>query len=232
MASVSSEMRMDLDSITPEIRELFQTDVKEYFHLMQLYNAAIKEVRTKLEILDDEFSVRFSHNPIHHMEYRLKTPKSIMDKLHRKQLPISIENITNQLYDIAGVRVICNYIEDVYWVAELLTSQDDITLVRSRDYIKTPKANGYRSLHLVVSVPIFLAERTAAVPVEVQIRTIAMDFWASLDHQLRYKSEEHVPSDLKERLRLCAETITSLDNEMQAIYKELKKEPDKQPEAL
>lgn len=222
MSSVSNETGLDLDSLTPEIRELFQTDIKEYFYLMQLYNAAIKEVRTKLEILDEEFSVRYAHNPIHHMEYRLKNPRSILGKLKRKNLPIRVESMTEHLYDIAGVRVICNYIEDVYRVAQLLTSQDDITLVRCRDYIKTPKANGYRSLHLVVSIPIFLAERTAPVPVEVQIRTIAMDFWASLDHQLRYKSEELVPADLKERLRQCAETITALDNEMQAIYKELK----------
>ncbi len=214
--------KTDFTSAPPEMRDIFQGNIREYFYQIQLYNAAIKEIRTKLEILDEEFSVRYSHNPIHHMEYRLKDPKSIIEKLRRKNLPITVESMTKNLYDIAGVRVICNYIEDVYRIADLLVSQDDITQVRLRDYIKQPKDNGYRSLHLVVSVPIFLAEKTVPVHVEIQIRTIAMDFWASLDHQLRYKSEDHVPAGLKERLKVCADTITSLDNEMQAIYKELK----------
>ena len=216
------EPKNDLQALPPEIQEIFQDNIREYFYQIQLYNAAIKEVRTKLEILDEEFSVRYSHNPIHHMEYRLKKPKSIIEKLQRKNLPISVESMTKNLYDIAGVRVICNYIEDVYRVADLLVSQDDVTEVRVRDYIKEPKDNGYRSLHLVVSIPIFLAEKTVPVLVEVQIRTIAMDFWARLDHQLRYKTEESVPAGLKERLKTCADTITSLDSEMQAIYKELK----------
>lgn len=216
------EPKNDLQAPPPEIQEIFQDNIREYFYQIQLYNAAIKEVRTKLEILDEEFSVRYSHNPIHHMEYRLKKPKSIIEKLQRKNLPISVESMTKNLYDIAGVRVICNYIEDVYRVADLLVSQDDVTEVRVRDYIKEPKDNGYRSLHLVVSIPIFLAEKTVPVLVEVQIRTIAMDFWASLDHQLRYKTKESVPAGLKERLKTCADTITSLDSEMQAIYKELK----------
>lgn len=178
--------------IPPELSEVFI----DFITMRQLYGAAIKEIRTKLEILDDEFHVKFDHNPIHHMEYRLKTPKSIAGKLRKKQLEFSTESIRENLTDIAGVRVICNYLDDIYHIARLLVKQDDITLVRTRDYIKNPKSNGYRSLHLVVRVPVFLAESTEYVPVEVQIRTIAMDFWASLEHQLKYKSETQPSEEL------------------------------------
>ena len=137
--------------IPPELSEVFI----DFITMRQLYGAAIKEIRTKLEILDDEFHVKFDHNPIHHMEYRLKTPKSIAGKLRKKQLEFSTESIRENLTDIAGVRVICNYLDDIYHIARLLVKQDDITLVRTRDYIKNPKSNGYRSLHLVVRVPVF-----------------------------------------------------------------------------
>lgn len=193
----------------------------EFMLQQQLYRAAIKEMRTKLEILDEAFQVRYDHNPIHHIEYRLKSPKSILEKLHRKALPVSTDSIWENLTDVAGVRVICNYIDDVYRVAELLLKQDDVSLVRVRNYIDYPKENGYRSLHLVVSVPIFLAEKTEHVNVEVQIRTIAMDFWASLEHQLKYKAQDEISQDLRRRLKACAESIASLDIEMQSIHKEL-----------
>ncbi len=183
---------------------------------MQIYNSAIKEIRTKLEILDDEFSIKFAHNPIHHMECRLKKPKSIIDKLEKKG-----RKTVDELYDIAGVRVICNYIDDIYQIADLLTRQDDITLVRVRDYIKEPKPNGYRSLHLIVKVPIFLAEKTELVPVEIQIRTIAMDFWASLEHQLKYKTTHEISEDLRDELVECAQSIYNLDEQMQRIYKKI-----------
>ena len=185
----------------PELPEA----VIDFIAMRQLYGAAIKEIRTKLEILDDEFHVKFDHNPIHHMEYRLKSPKSIADKLRKKQLEFNMESVRENLTDIAGVRVICNYLDDIYHIARLLVKQDDITLVRTRDYIKNPKPNGYRSLHLVVRVPVFLAESTEYVPVEVQIRTIAMDFWASLEHQLKYKSDVQPSPELYEELYKCAE---------------------------
>ena len=203
--------------IPPELSEVFI----DFITMRQLYGAAIKEIRTKLEILDDEFHVKFDHNPIHHMEYRLKTPKSIAGKLRKKQLEFSTESIRENLTDIAGVRVICNYLDDLYHIARLLVKQDDITLVRTRDYIKNPKSNGYRSLHLVVRVPVFLAESTEYVPVEVQIRTIAMDFWASLEHQLKYKSETQPSEELYEELYRCAEDAYGLDMRMQAIYKSM-----------
>ena len=176
----------------------------------QLYRAAIKEMRTKLEILDEAFQVRYDHNPIHHIEYRLKSPQSILGKLRKKGLPVSTDSIWENLTDVAGVRVICNYIDEVYRVAELLLKQDDISLVRVRNYIDYPKENGYRSLHLIVSVPIYLAEKTEHVNVEVQIRTIAMDFWASLEHQLKYKAQDDVSQDLRRRLKVCADSIAAL----------------------
>ena len=201
--------------------ELFAGDLTGFMLQQQLYRAAIKEMRTKLEILDETFQVRHDHNPIHHIEYRLKSPQSIIQKLEKKGLPVTLESIWNNLTDVAGVRVICNYIDDVYRVAELLLKQDDITLVRARNYIDHPKENGYRSLHLVLSIPIFLAEKTEHVNVEIQIRTIAMDFWASLEHQLKYKSHELISQDLRDRLKKCADSISALDLEMESIHKEL-----------
>lgn len=195
--------------------------MQEYAAQMQRYNAGIKEIKTKLEILDNEFSTRYEHNPIHHIESRLKTPRSILEKLQRKNLPISMTAIRTSLYDVAGVRVICNYIDDVYRVADLLTEQNDIRLIARRDYIKQPKENGYRSLHLVLEVPVFLAEGPVNVTVEVQLRTIAMDFWASLEHQLRYKTDVEVSEDLRRRLQICAEAISEVDVEMQVIHQAL-----------
>ena len=196
-------------------------NLKEFLLQQQIYRAAIKEIKTKLEILDEEFQARYDHNPIHHMEYRLKSPQSVAEKMQKKGLEITAENIRKNLTDIAGVRVICNYLHDINRIANLLLRQDDITLVRKNDYISEPKKNGYRSLHLIVLVPIFLADRTESVPVEIQIRTIAMDFWASLEHQLKYKGHSDMSEGLRERLKYCAESITRLDEEMQLIYEEI-----------
>lgn len=191
--------------------------LRGFVEMQQIYRGAISEVRTKLETLDAEFSVRYEHNPIHHIKSRLKTPQSIMEKLRRRQLEPTIQNARDNILDIAGVRVICNYIEDIYDIAEMLEHQGDITPVRRRDYIANPKENGYRSLHLIARVPVFLSDRTESVPVEIQIRTIAMDFWATLEHELRYKSEVEVSDELRERLKQSAEMSANLDLEMQAI---------------
>ncbi len=191
------------------------------FALQQQYSAAIKEVRTKLEILDDEFHMKFDHNPIHHMEYRLKSPSSIFEKLRRRNLPMTIEAIRENLFDVAGVRVICNYKDDIYRIADLLVAQDDIRLLKTKDYIAYPKENGYRSLHLVIEVPVFLSEERRVTPVEVQIRTIAMDFWASLEHQLKYKATGEVPSYVRDELYDCAVAIADIDERMQRIYRKL-----------
>ena len=197
--------------------------LQEFMALQQLYDAGIKEVRTKLEILDDEFKIKHDHNPIHHMEYRLKSVNSILGKLEKRGLEVSLDSIVTNLTDIAGVRVICNYVSDVYKIADLLIKQSDIKLIAKKDYIKHPKENGYRSLHLVVEVPIFLAEKVQPTTVEIQIRTIAMDFWACLEHHLRYKADNEVPDGVRDELIECAKTISNLDYKMQGIHEELNK---------
>lgn len=195
---------------------------KEMQDIMHLYSSAIKEIRTKLEILDDEFSVKYKYNPIHNIESRLKTPMSILEKLRRKGYEISLESAKENLFDIAGIRVVCNYVDDVYRIADLLVGQADVTQIKRKDYIVNPKPNGYRSLHVVVKVPIFLAEETVDVPVEVQIRTIAMDMWATLEHQLKYKTDNEVNKNLQTKLRFCADRLNAIDSEMQEIYEEIK----------
>ena len=187
---------------------------QRFLEMSHLYDAAIREIRTRLEILDREFSILYASNPIHHIDSRLKSPRSILAKLERKGLPLTVE--------AAGVRIICNYIDDIYRLADLITRQQDIELVEQVDYIRQPKPNGYRSLHLVVLVPVFLSSHMELVPVEVQIRTIAMDFWASLEHQLRYKSDVEATASLKYRLQLCAERSAALDLEMQDIQREMR----------
>ena len=196
----------------------FQRLMDEFFAIQCRYSAAMKEVQTKLEILDDEFQARHRRNPIHHIESRLKSIQSITEKLRRKEQPVSMQSAVDNLTDIAGIRVICSYMQDVYTGANLLTSQDDVKLLRVRDYIQEPKANGYRSLHLIVEIPVFLQEGRIPVPVEVQIRTIAMDFWASLEHAMRYKASGKVPADICAELQEAGEDIAALDRRMQTIH--------------
>ena len=159
----------------------------QFMELEHLYESAIREVKTKLEILDSEFKTKYDHNPIHHLEDRVKSPQSILEKLNRKGIPFSCDNAKRELNDIAGVRVVCNYIDDIYTVADLLTAQDDVKLIKRKDYIQNPKPNGYRSLHLVMLVPICRNGKSASVPVEIQLRTPAMDMWACVEHDLCYK---------------------------------------------
>ena len=216
------------DPFSPMFANYEITDtLQEFIALQQIYEAGIKEVKTKLEILDDEFKIKHDHNPIHHMEYRLKSVRSILGKLEKRGLEVSLESIVINLTDIAGVRVICNYVSDVYKIADMLIKQSDIKLIKKKDYIKHPKNNGYRSLHLVVEVPIFLAEKVQPIPVEIQIRTIAMDFWASLEHHLRYKADNEVPDGVRDELIECVKTISNLDYKMQGIYEELSKSKKK-----
>ena len=196
----------------------FQKMVDDFFAVQCRYQAAIRQVQTKLENLDDEFQMKHRRNPIHHMQSRMKTIRSMMEKLQRKHLQQSIASAVGNLTDIAGIRVICSYLQDVYTVADLLTSQDDVHVVKVRDYIKNPKSNGYRSLHLVVEVPVYLSEGRLSVPVEVQIRTIAMDFWATLEHYLRYKAQDQVPQSISDELQQTATDIAALDQRMQAIH--------------
>ena len=187
------------------------------------YNAAIKEVDTKIEILSEDFAVRHDYNPIHHIEKRLKSPQGIEDKLRRLQCDVSIPSARENILDIAGIRVVFNFVEDVYEVAHMLTSQNDIRVNTCKDYIANPKPNGYRSLHLSLMVPVFLLDGCLEVPVEVQIRTVAMDFWASLEHQLRYKKDKEIPARIDIELKACAEVSATLDKRMQKIFNELNK---------
>lgn len=197
-----------------QLTEQFQEIVEHYFSIQCRYQSAIREVQTKLEILDDEFQSKHSRNPIHHMQSRMKSLPSITEKLRRKGIPLTIEAATQQLTDIAGIRVICSYIDDIYTIADLLIKQDDVRVVKWRDYIKQPKPNGYRSLHIVIEIPVFLQEGKIFVPVEVQIRTIAMDFWATLEHHLRYKGITDIPTDISDELQRTAEDICRLDERM------------------
>lgn len=185
------------------------------------YRAAIKEVRIKIEILSEDFAVRHDYNPIHHMERRLKSEESIEEKLQRFGKENTLASARANIHDIAGIRVICNFIDDVYTVAGMLLAQNDVSLLEKKDYISNPKENGYRSLHLVVSVPVFLLDGCEHVPVEIQLRTVAMDFWASLEHQLRYKNKKCNSAIIDMELKSCAEINSSLDVRMQELWDEL-----------
>ena len=209
---------MTQDKSQQQLQVDFQQMVDEFFTIQCRYQSAIREIQTKLEILDDEFQMRHKRNPIHHMQSRMKSIQSMMEKLARKNAQRNIASAVENLTDIAGIRVICSYLQDVYTVAELLTRQDDIHVLKVRDYIKQPKANGYRSLHLVVEIPVFLSEGRVMVPVEIQIRTIAMDFWASLEHSLRYKAPGNIPEEISEELLQTASDIAILDQRMQTIH--------------
>ena len=205
----------------PELCRLAKEQGFETFR--HSYRAAIKEVRTKIEILSEDFAVRHDYNPIHHMERRLKSPESIEEKLIRYGKEVSIESARENIMDIAGIRVVCNFIDDVYAIADMLMEQNDIRLITKKDYIQNPKPNGYRSLHLVLSVPVFLLDGCENIPVEVQIRTVAMDFWASLEHQLRYKKEKDLPPQTNFELKACAEASANLDMRMQRLFDEIHK---------
>lgn len=181
------------------------------------YQAAIREISTKLEVLDSEFSLKQDHNPIHHMQCRVKSISSIIEKIQRKGWAMEIASIY-KITDFAGIRVVCNYLDDIYSVETSLLRQDDIKLLRRSDYIENPKESGYRSLHLVVEVPIFLSDQTHNMPVEIQIRTIAMDTWASLEHELKYKRKEALPENIVQELKKCAEQMAEMDISMQKIY--------------
>lgn len=190
---------------------------KPFLELMMYNRCAIREIETKLQVLDEEFSMTADRNPIQSIKSRIKKPVSIIEKLKLRGYEVTLENIKEQLTDIAGVRVICSFVEDIYKLAEMLTSQDDIRVVQIKDYIKNPKPNGYRSYHLIIEVPIFLSDGKKYMKVEVQFRTIAMDFWASLEHQLKYKKKIDNPEQIAKELKECADVICEMDLKMQDI---------------
>ncbi len=203
-----------------EAQRLFE-NYREYAEMEHLYNAAIRQLTIKFEILNDEFKVKYERSPIHHIESRVKTAASIVNKLLSRGAEVTPASARENINDIAGVRVVCCYIDDVYSVADMLLRQSDIRLLREQDYIREPNYNGYRSLHLDIELPIYLSEKTEMVKAEVQLRTVAMDFWASLEHDLRYKSDKEIPAGLGSQMLSCANEIAAIDRQMQEIYKQI-----------
>jgi putative GTP pyrophosphokinase len=198
-------------------------DLESWETVVFLYNAAIKEVRTKLEILSDEFQYRNKYNPIEYIKSRIKTPESIVKKLRRQGYETTIPNMVKYINDIAGTRLVCSFTSDIYRLAEMIGQQNDLKVISIKDYFKNPKANGYQSYHMIVSVPIFMSDRVVDVKVEIQIRTIAMDFWASLEHKIYYKFEGNAPDYISKELKSCAEMISSLDAKMLSLNEAIKK---------
>lgn len=188
--------------------------IDQWKSIMFLYNSALKEINTKMEILNNEFVHIYNYNPIEHIKSRVKTPESIVKKLKRNGYDVTIDNMTEKLSDIAGIRIICSFIADIYQIAEMISRQNDVTVLYVKDYIKNPKPNGYKSYHMVVTIPIYLSGGPVETKVEIQIRTVAMDFWASLEHKIYYKFEGHAPAYLEQELKACADVVDMLDAKM------------------
>lgn len=199
----------------------FPVSFMQIKEMTMLYSCAMREICTKLENLSQEFELKEARNPIQHINHRLKKTESIRNKMLQKGLPLEYEVMRDEITDIGGIRVICSYINDIYAIANMLKQQDDLLIVREKDYISNPKINGYRSYHLIVAIPIFLSSEKQIIPVEIQMRTIAMDFWASLEHQLRYKTTASVSDSTRKRLTNIAQDIFNADVEMQQIYEEI-----------
>ena len=199
-----------------------ESQIMNWQEVMLVYNAALKQINTKLEILNDEFQHVHQYNPIEHIKSRIKTPESIVKKLRRHGYESTIENMVKYVNDIAGIRIICSFSSDIYQIAEMIRHQNDIHVVAVKDYIQTPKASGYKSYHMLVTVPVFLSDRTKDVKVEIQIRTVAMDFWASLEHKINYKFEGNAPEHVKQGLIECAHMVSELDSRMEGLNEEIK----------
>lgn len=205
-----------------QVPEVWMNQARQFQQAMMRYTCAIREVKTKLEVLNDELSVKNQRNPIEMIKSRVKKPMSVVDKLQRRGFEVSLESMEKNLDDVAGIRIICSFVDDIYEVAEMLVRQDDITVIAVKDYIKNPKPNGYRSYHMIVEIPVFFSDSKTPIRVEVQIRTIAMDFWASLDHQLKYKkSLIDETGEISRELKACAEVISDTDQKMLEIRKRI-----------
>ena len=199
-----------------------ESQIMNWQEVMLVYNAALKQINTKLEILNDEFQHVHQYNPIEHIKSRIKTPESIVKKLRRHGYESTIENMVKYVNDIAGIRIICSFSSDIYQIAEMIRHQNVIDVLAVKDYIQTPKASGYKSYHMLVTVPVFLSDRTKDVKVEIQIRTVAMDFWASLEHKINYKFEGNAPEHVKQGLIECAHMVSELDSRMEGLNEEIK----------
>lgn len=203
-----------------EVMEKIMEQGQPFRELMAYYECAIMEVETKFNVLNKELSLKYDRNPIETIKSRLKSMESIIEKMQRKNIPLDVNAIERELSDIAGIRVVCAFPEDIFLIADYFLRQDDITLIEKKDYIKNPKPNGYRSLHLIIAIPIFLHDQKRMMKVEVQLRTIAMDFWASLEHRIYYKKGQN-DKELRRELKECAEVSAALDLRMQAIRSQL-----------
>ena len=209
------------DLMDMEHPELLLESLEPFNRLMMMYRCASMEIETKLKVLNEEFSLHHNRNPIETIKTRIKEPLSILEKTKRKNIPFTVQGLEENMFDIAGIRVICSFPEDIYTVRNLLLKQDDIRLHAEKDYIKNPKPNGYRSLHLILEVPIFLAEEKRPMKAEVQLRTIAMDCWASLDHKLKYKQNVENADEIAAKLKKCADISNELDLRMQEIRRDI-----------
>ena len=220
MVSRNGSMMVGSDGLDMHMQDPFMDEmVHDYAKIRHVYAAGIREITSRLEVLQAEFQYSGAHNPIHHIESRVKTLASIAKKLKDMNVPLTIANAKKNMHDIAGVRVVCCYVDDIYRIADLLLAQDDVSLVLKKDSIECPKENGYRSLHMVVDLPVYLSQGKVFVPVEIQIRTVAMDFWAALEHGIRYKSPSEVPPFINDELRACADIIAATDDRMLEIFK-------------
>lgn len=200
---------------------MFYNEAEEWSNALLLYDAALKEINTKLEILNNEFKLTNQYNPIEHITSRLKSPQSIAKKLRHNNIELTVENIVKYVNDVAGVRIICSFTSDIYRIADLISRQSDIKVLKVKDYIMRPKDNGYTSYHMIVAIPVYLTDRTVETKVEIQIRTIAMDFWASLEHKIYYKFEGNAPEHIRKELKECSEIVAYLDQKMLSLNEEI-----------
>ncbi len=201
---------------------MFYNEAEDWSNALLLYDAALKEINTKLEILNNEFKAAHQYNPIEHITSRIKTPQSIAKKLRHNQKELTIENIVKYVNDVAGIRIICSFTSDIYRIADLIAKQNDIKVLKVKDYIMCPKENGYTSYHMIVTIPVYLSDRTIETKVEIQIRTIAMDFWASLEHKIYYKFEGNAPENIQKELKECSDIVAYLDQKMLSLNEEIK----------
>jgi len=206
-----------------ELREERDSEVESWEEVILIYRSALKQIATKLEILNDEFQHVHRYNPIEHIKSRIKTPESIVKKLKKHGYESTIGNMVRYVNDIAGIRVICSFTSDIYQIAEMISNQSDINVISVKDYIVNPKPSGYKSYHMLVTVPVYLSDRIEQTKVEIQIRTVAMDFWASLEHKIHYKFEGNAPDRIKEQLVECSRIVSDLDERMLNLNKEIQK---------
>lgn len=201
---------------------MFYDEAEEWSNALLLYDAALREINTKLEILNNEFKLAHQYNPIEHITSRIKSPQSIAKKLRHNEKELMVENIVKFVNDVAGIRIICSFTSDIYRIADLITKQSDVKVLKIKDYIMCPKENGYTSYHMIISIPVFLSDQTVDTKVEIQIRTIAMDFWASLEHKIYYKFEGNAPEHISKELKECSDIVAYLDQKMLTLNEEIK----------